>query len=131
MADYRVIPNPAPTHPFSLAAAGEDFVFITGLGGHDELGDIAEDVVAQARQAVTTMEQLLVDSASALSEIVYFRPIVSRREYAFEIDAVFREMLPEPKPACAALLICELADPRMKMEIEAIAHRGARLRVAA
>jgi len=127
--DYKVIPNPTDFHPFSLAAAGDEFVFITGLGGHDESGGISDDVAAQARQAITNMEGLLTSVGSSLSEIVYFRPMVTKREYAFEMDAVFREMLPDPKPACAALLICELADPRMKMEIEAIAQRGARLSV--
>ncbi|HTX47123.1 MAG TPA: RidA family protein [Solirubrobacteraceae bacterium] len=129
MPDYKVIPNPTNFHPFSLAAAGDEFVFITGLGGHGPSGEISDDVAEQARQAITNMEGLLVSVGSALSEIVYFRPMVTRREYAFEMDGVFRQMLPDPKPACAALLICELADPRMKMEIEAIAQRGARLSV--
>jgi enamine deaminase RidA (YjgF/YER057c/UK114 family) len=124
---YKVIPNSTDVHPFSLAAAGDEFVFITGLGGHTPAGDISEDVARQARQAITTMENLLTSVGSSLAEIVYFRPMVTQREHALAMDAVFREMLPEPKPACAALLICELADPRMKMEIEAIAHRGARL----
>ena len=127
MPEYKVIPNPVDFHPFSLAAAGDELVFVTGLGGHDPSGAIAADVATQARTAITTMASLLESVGSSLAEIVYFRPMVTKREYAFEIDAVFREMLPDPKPACAALLICELADPRMKMEIEAIAHRGARL----
>jgi enamine deaminase RidA (YjgF/YER057c/UK114 family) len=127
--EYKVIPNPTDFHPFSLAAAGDDLVFITGLGGHEQGGSISDDVATQTRQAITTMSGLLERVGSSLSEIVYFRPMVTQREYAREMDAVFREMLPDPKPACAALLICELADPRMKIEIEAIAHRGARLSV--
>jgi len=127
--DYRVIPNPTDVHPFALAAAGDEFVFITGLGGHRPDGGIDDSVVAQTRQAIASMRGLLESVGSSLSEIVYFRPMVTKREYAFEMDSTFRELLPEPRPACAALLICELADPRMKMEIEAIAHRGARLAV--
>ena len=129
MPEYKVIPNPVDVHPFSLAAAGPDLVFVTGLGGHKPDGTIDESAADQARVAIATVEHLLQTSGSALSEIVYFRPMVTRREYAAEVDPVFRELLPEPKPACAALLICDLADPRMKVEIEAIAHRGATLTV--
>lgn len=130
MTEYRVIPNPTDFHPFSLAAASDDFVFITGLGGHEEDGSISDDVVEQTRRAIVSMEALLEASGSGLHEIVYFRPMVTKREYAFEMDATFRELLPDPKPACAALLICDLADPRMKIELEAIAQKGARLVVA-
>jgi len=127
MPDYKIIPNPGAPHPFSFGVASDDLIFISGFGGHDMAGNIDDDAASQARQAIATVEQLLTSVGSSLSEIVFLRPMVTRREYASEIDAVFRELLPEPKPAGGALLICDLADPRMKMEIEVIAHRGAKL----
>lgn len=130
MPEYQVIPNPvAQSHPFSLAAVGDDLIFITGLGGHEPDGSISDDLLEQARRGITRMEELLKAAGSGLDEIVSFRPMVTKREYAFEMDSVLREMLPEPKPSSGALLICELADPRMKVEFEAIAHRGAKLSV--
>jgi enamine deaminase RidA (YjgF/YER057c/UK114 family) len=129
MPQYKAIPNRADTHPFSWCLHGDEWVFVTGLGGHHEDGSIDDDVVAQTRQAITMMDGLLKEAGSSLSEIVWFRPLVTKREYAFEMDSTFREMLPEPRPASGALIICELADPQMKMEIEAIAQRGAQLSV--
>lgn len=115
-------------HPFALSLSGEEWVIVSGLGGHDPAtGEIAEDVPTQARVAIETLNGLLEQAGSSLSEIVYFRPYVTQREYAFEMDGVLREMLPDPKPAAGALIICELADPRMKLEFECWAQRGARL----
>lgn len=125
--DYKTIPNRANSHPFAWALHGDEWIFVTGLGGQDENGEISDDVAAQARQALATMAALLEEANSSLAEIVWFRPLVTKREYAFEMDETLRELLPDPKPACGALVICELADPRMKIEFEAIAQRGARI----
>jgi 2-iminobutanoate/2-iminopropanoate deaminase len=128
MSTYHAIPNMPTGHPFSLAVAGPELVFISGLGGHHwPSGEISDDVTEQARVGMDELERLLVASGSALSEIVYFRPIATEREHLFAIDAVLRERMPEPRSASAAALICQLADPRMKVEFEAIAHRGAQL----
>lgn len=128
MTEYKLTRNPLPhIHPFSMLSASDELIFVPVVGGFDDAGEIADDIVAQARMAVTVMSGLLQDAGSSLAEIVYFRLIVTKREYLHDVDAVFREMLPDPKPTTAAALICDLADPRMKIEIEAVAHRGAKL----
>lgn len=61
---------------------------------------------------------------------VHFRPIVSSRDYIVELDESLNKFLPEVRPAGGALLIAGLADPRMKIEFEIIAVRGAHLQSA-
>lgn len=130
MADYHVI-RPAETpHPFALALGGEGTVLVSGIGGHQPNGDISDDVVEQARVAIRTVQALLEQAGSSLDEVVWFHPYVTVREHAFAMDEVLRETFGDTPPASGALVICELADPRMKLEFEAIAVRGAR-RVAA
>lgn len=112
-------------HPFALSGASDEWVLISGIGGHDQNGDISDDLLDQVRATIATMSGLLEQAGSSLSEIVLFKPYVTKREYAFEMDGLLRELLPDPKPVGGALVICELADPRMKVEMEAWAQRGA------
>lgn len=128
MTEYKLTRNPLPhIHPFSMLSASDELIFVPGVGGFDDEGEISDDIVDQVRTAVAVMSGLLEDAGSSLAEIVYFRQIVTDREYLQPADEVFRELLPDPKPTTAAVLICDLADPRMKIEIEAVAHRGAKL----
>lgn len=121
MPDYTVLADHQIPHPFSLIAASDDLIFVTGLAWPE--GTAAE----QARRILEEMSKLLEGVGSSLSEIVYFRPLVASREYVAEVDAVLREVLPDPKPASGALMICELVAPELKVEFEAIAQRGARM----
>ena len=121
MPEYTVTPNRLDLHPFSLLAASDELIFVTGLAS--PVGTAAE----QARAILGEMSALLEEAGSSLEEIVYFRPIVTKREYVEEVDAVLREVMPQPRAASGALLICELVAPELKVEFEAIAHRGARL----
>lgn len=120
MPDYSVTVDPSVPHPFALLAASDDLIFVTGLASP---GDTATE---QARRTLDQMAALLEEAGSSMSEVVYFRPLVTKREYAIEIDAVLREAFPEPRPASGALIICELAGPELMVEFEAIAQRGAR-----
>lgn len=121
MPDYTVVPNALDLHPFALAIASDDLIFISGLAAP---GPTAAE---QARSIMMEMEKMLEQVGSSLAEIVYFRPIVASRDDVPEVDAVLREMLPTPRPASAALLICDLVAPELKVEFEAIAQRGARM----
>lgn len=121
MTEYLLTPNRLGHHPFPLLAASDDLIFVTGLAA---LGETAAE---QARTALTEISTLLEDAGSSLAEIVFFRPLVASREDVPEVDGVLREMLPTPRPASGALLICDLVTPELKVVFEAIAHRGARL----
>lgn len=125
MSNWTTFQPPGIPHPFALSGASDDWVLISGVGGHDTDGNIADDLEAQVRETVATMSGLLEQAGSSLSEVVWFRPLVTKREYAFEMDALLRELFPEPKPVGGALIICDLADPRMMVEFECWAQRGA------
>ncbi|MEU3617963.1 Rid family hydrolase [Streptomyces sp. NPDC006872] len=117
--------TPEPPHPFSHSVTDGDWVLISGIGGHDAAGAISDDLETQVRTAIGTLSELLAQAGSSLSEIVYFRPYVSEREHMEGMDKLLHELLPRPRPAGGALTIGGLADPRMKVEFEAWARRGA------
>jgi len=127
MSTWTANRTPVPPHPFSFSVAGDDWVIVGGMGGHGPDGSIAEDAADQTRAAVATIGLLLEKAGSSWAEVVYVKPCATSRENAFAMDSVLNELLPAVRPAGGALTICELADPRMKIEIEAWARRGATL----
>ncbi|MET9969879.1 Rid family hydrolase, partial [Streptomyces sp. NPDC006356] len=100
---------------------------VSGIGAHDAADGIPESAEEQAEAALSNLEAYLLDAGSSLAEIVWFRPLVTSRDHMAAIDKVLDARLPHPRPACGALLVAGLADPRMKIEFEAWAHRGAEL----
>lgn len=125
MGIWRASRTPVPPHPFSNSISGDGWVFITGVGGHDASGGIADDAEAQARAAIGTITHLLEEAGSSLSEVVYFRPYVTSLDHVAAMNEVLEALLPHPRPASGALLVAGLADPRMKVEFEAWAQSGA------
>ncbi|GAA1654566.1 RidA family protein [Georgenia ruanii] len=127
MSEWFTRRSPEPPHPFPHSIASDEWVIVSGVGAHDADGELSEDAAEQARAAIGNLAAVLERSGSHLGELVWFRPYVTRREHIPAVDRVLRELLPEPRPASGALTVVELADPRMKVEFEAWAHRGARL----
>lgn len=119
--------NPPTPHPFSHWASNGELIFLSALGGHHADGAIDESVTEQVQVAFDTITHLLEECGATLEDIVHFRPIVSDRSYISELDECLNRHLPLVRPAGGALLIAGLADPRMKIEFEVIAVRGARI----
>lgn len=114
-------------HPFALSLASDDTIFISGLTGGDNEGNMPESAAEQAENAMSTLKALLEREGSSLDEVVWFHPYVTKVEYAFEADTVFRAAFGDAPPASGALLgNVALVSPDMKVEIEAVAIRGAR-----
>ncbi|MFC7765930.1 Rid family hydrolase [Leucobacter soli] len=77
------------------------------------------------------MQAHLEREGFSLDEIVWFHPYTTDISYAFEMDEALREAFGDNPPACGSMLAgVQLADPRMKIEFEAVAVKGAtRVRV--
>lgn len=127
MSTWKSFRPDGTPHPFALSLANNETIFVSGLGGHDADGNIAESALDQARQALKTMQAHLEREGFSLDEIVWFHPYTTDISYAFEMDEALREVFGDAPPACGAMLAgVQLADPRMKIEFEAIAAKGAK-----
>jgi enamine deaminase RidA (YjgF/YER057c/UK114 family) len=114
-------------HPAAVTLSNEDVVFVSGLSGHLPDGTISEDPAEQARQAFKNIEALLAREGVTLDEVVWFHPYATTIENGNAITPVVAEVFGNNPPASGALLgNVTLADPDMKIELEAIAVRGAR-----
>jgi enamine deaminase RidA (YjgF/YER057c/UK114 family) len=110
---------------YSRAVVASDWIFVSGTTGFDySTMSIADDLVAQTEQCLRNIEVALRDAGSSLQDVVrvtYVLPNGSEFERCWPI---LRKYFGQIRPA-AMMISAGLADPRMKIEIEVTAPKGA------
>ena len=108
---------------YSRAVVDDDWVFVSGTTGFDYATmAIADDVVEQTEQCLKNIEAALRQAGSSLADIVrvtYILPDATEFPHCWP---VLRKYLGEIRPA-ATMICAGLADPRMRIEIEATARK--------
>ncbi|MFI0354190.1 RidA family protein [Actinomadura sp. 9N407] len=113
-------------HPAALTLANERVIFVSGIGGHREDGTIGESAAEQARQTIANIENLLKREGSGLDEVVCISPYLVDINDIDALTAAVSDAFGDAPPAAAALVAdVVLASPDMKVELEAVAVRGA------
>ena len=106
---------------YSRAVVQGDWIFVSGTTGFDyQTMTIVDDPVAQTRQAFRNIEAALAQAGAPLGSIVRATYYVPRAEDWKAIGPVCGEILGYVRPAFTAL-VCDLIDPRMRIEIEVTA----------
>lgn len=109
---------------YSRAVADGDWVHVSGTTGFDYANmSISPDTAEQTRQAFRNIEAALAEAGLSLRDTVRVRYFLTRREDFELLAPVFGEYLADIRPAATAI-VCELVDPRMKIEIEVTARRA-------
>jgi enamine deaminase RidA (YjgF/YER057c/UK114 family) len=107
---------------YSRAVVDGDWVFVSGTTGFDyKTMTIADDPVEQTRQAFKNIEMALTQAGAPLSSIVRVHYYLPRAEDWPLITPVLGEIMGSIRPAATAL-VCNLIDPRIRIEIEATAR---------
>jgi enamine deaminase RidA (YjgF/YER057c/UK114 family) len=108
---------------YSRAVADGEWVFVSGTTGFDYATmTISDDVAEQADQALRTIAAALEQAGASLDDIVRVRYLLPDAGDFPACWPVFRRHLGSALPA-ATMQVCGLADPRMKIEIEATARK--------
>ena len=108
---------------YARAVVVGDRVYVSGTTGFDYATmAIEEDVVAQAEQAVRNVVAALERAGCSTADVVRVRYLLPERDDFEPCWPVLRRAFGRVRPA-ATMLCCGLADPRMKIEIEAYARR--------
>ena len=101
-------------------------VFVAGMIGWDAQGHFhADDLVAQVRQALQNVVEVLAEAGAKPEHIVRMTwYLLNRREYlqrGKEIGAVYRELVGSFNAAMTAVEVRALIEDRAKVEIEVTA----------
>jgi enamine deaminase RidA (YjgF/YER057c/UK114 family) len=108
---------------YSRAVLDGERIYLSGTTGFDYATmTIDDDVEAQTRRAFGNLEAALLSAGATLADLVRVRYYVAERDDWPVIGRVAGELLAEARPAATAI-ICQLIDPRIRIEIEADARR--------
>jgi enamine deaminase RidA (YjgF/YER057c/UK114 family) len=107
---------------YSRAVVDGGWVFVAGTTGFDYATmTIATDVASQCEQALHNIELALRDAGASMADLVRVRYILPDAADFPACWPTLRRWLSEIRPA-ATMLQAGLADPRMRIEIEATAR---------
>ena len=113
-----------PVVGYSRAVAAGDFVFVSGCTSVADGRFVHEgDAAAQTTQCITNVAQALERLGLTLADVVRTRMFVTDisrwEEYGVAHGAAFGESM----PATSMVGIAALVDPRMLIEVEAVAYK--------
>jgi enamine deaminase RidA (YjgF/YER057c/UK114 family) len=113
-----------PVVGYSRAVAAGDFVFVSGCTSVDGTEIVHEgDAYAQTAQALgnvtAALERLGLGLADVVRTRIYVTDIARWDEYGRAHGAAFGDTL----PATSMVGVAALVDPRMLVEVEAVAYR--------
>jgi 2-iminobutanoate/2-iminopropanoate deaminase len=113
---------PAPSLPFSAGIKANGFVFTSGQVGSDPATGkiVGPDIASQTRQTISNLQAILEAGGSSLAQLVKTTVFLADLRLFEEMNAVYREMIPEPRPG-RSTVEAKLARPEILVEIEGIA----------
>lgn len=108
---------------YARAVVDGDWVHVSGTTGFDYAAmTISEDVVEQAEQCLRNVGDALAQAGCTFEDVVRVRYLLPEREDFEPCWPVLRRAFGEVRPA-ATMMVCGLADPRMRIEVEVYARR--------
>lgn len=116
-----------PLRAFSRAVLFGDQLFISGTTALTNTGEVVGvgKPYEQTRFILDRIRKICQLSGLSLGEVVRTRLFVTNMSAYEDIARAHREVFDESRPASAILQVSRLADPRLLIEIEADAIRGA------
>ena len=116
-----------PLVGYSRAVRCGPFVLVAGTTATGPGGELVGvgDAYAQARQALANVEEALRRAGTVLADVVQTRVYVTDIERWEEVGRAHAETFAEIRPVTTMIEVARLIDPRMLVEIEAIAYVGA------
>lgn len=109
---------------YSRAVVVKDQCFISGVTGYDYATmTLPEDVEAQTRNCLATIERVLDEAGFGMRDLVRMHYIIPDRADVAAITPVLGARLGNIRPA-ATMIIAGLMEPEMRIEIEATAMKA-------
>jgi enamine deaminase RidA (YjgF/YER057c/UK114 family) len=108
---------------FSRAVVCGPWIFVSGTTGFDyETMTISDELEVQTEQCLRNIESALRQAGASLTDVVRVTYVLPDGDDFPACWPILRKYFGEVRPA-AMMISAGLADPRMKIEIEATAYR--------
>jgi enamine deaminase RidA (YjgF/YER057c/UK114 family) len=111
---------------YSRVVRAGDFVLVAGTTAIDEDGVVRApgDAAGQVAAALEAIEAALGDAGARMEQVVQTRMYVTDISRADEIGRAHGERFGDIAPVTSMVQVSALIDPRMLVEIEAVAYVG-------
>jgi enamine deaminase RidA (YjgF/YER057c/UK114 family) len=111
---------------YSRAVAAGDFIFVSGCTSMAAGEVVYEgDVTRQTEQALLNVSAALEQFGASLADVVQTRLYVTDISRWAEVGEAHRLAFADVPPATSMVQVAALIDPRLLVEVEAVAHREA------
>ncbi|WP_239118030.1 RidA family protein [Paractinoplanes ferrugineus] len=108
---------------YARAVVDGDDVHVSGTTGFDyRTMTISADVVEQVEQCLRNIEAALTEAGCTFADVLRVRYLLPERADFEPCWPALRRAFGATRPA-ATMMVCGLADPRMRIEIEVYARR--------
>jgi enamine deaminase RidA (YjgF/YER057c/UK114 family) len=108
--------------PLSFAARAGDLLFVSGIPGFDAYGALPEGFEAQFANVVVNIRRVLDEAGATVRDLVKVNVLLTRAADVAPMNALYAGAFgPPPYPARTTCVVHALPDPRMLIEIEAVA----------
>ena len=129
MAPTRHFPPPAGVKapPLSFATRVGDLLFISGIPGFDENRALPEAFEAQFGNVVTNIKRVLDEAGGTFRDLAKVNVLLTRASDVATMNVLYASAFgPAPYPARTTCGVQALPDPKMLIEIEAVASLAGR-----
>lgn len=111
---------------YSRAVRAGPLVFVAGCTAAGPAGEVlgGESAYEQARHACAAVAGALERAGASLADVVQTRMYVTDIERWEEVGRAHAETFGAAPPVSAMVQVARLIDPRLLVEVEAIAHVG-------
>lgn len=113
-----------PVSHFCHVINAGDTIWLSGMTGVADDKSIPESIVEQFRLAMAALDKALTAAGGNSAQIVKVQVFMTDITEKELINPLRVEYFGEHKPASTLVEVTGLVDPRMKVEIEAIAYLG-------
>jgi 2-iminobutanoate/2-iminopropanoate deaminase len=127
--DIKHFPPPAgiKAPPLSFATRVGDLLFISGIPGFDDKGGLPDTFEAQFANVVKNITRVLEGAGATLRDLAKCNVLLTRAADVATMNALYAGAFgPPPYPARTTCVVHALPDPKMLIEIEAVASLSGR-----
>ena len=121
---YMVAGELEPVSHYCHVVKAGGVIWLSGMVGMKVDGTIPEGTVEQFQIALKTIDTCLRQAGGKPNQIVKVQVFMTDISERASINPIRIEYFGEHKPASTLVEVSALVDPRMKVEIEAVAYIG-------